>query len=187
MPSHLRHSEPRASGSLPQVKGLQILMLSSLLSNSAKPVWPPGEQRSLTWISFTPKSEWPPTSLALASIRPSTLGANGRLAASQKARQTDTTKGEARERERALPLSVSASPISSSDQKLMGHEFPERRKKVPPTEPAREISPAASSGVDRGTKRFIPCLTLSLSLSVRVKVQPRFRGQSSSSARLESP
>ena len=94
------------------------------------------------------------------------------------------TKGEARER--APPLSVCASPISSSDQKLMGHEFPERRKKVPPTEPAREN---IARSQQRGGQRDKEIHPLSHSLLVCLsgsRCSSPDSGQSSS-ARLDSP
>ena len=92
-----------------------------------------------------------------------------------------------RERKRALPLSVCASPISSSDQKLMGHEFPERRKKVPPTEPARENIARSQQRGGQRDKEIHP-LSHSLSRSVCLsgsRCSPD-SGQSSS-ARLDSP
>ena len=55
----------------------------------------------------------------------------------------------------------------------MGHEFPERRKKAPPTEPAREnIARSQQRGGQRDKEIHPLSHSLSLGLSVRVKVQP---------------
>ena len=117
------------------------------------------------------------TEVRMAIVCRSALGANGRLASLLLKRPTLAHR-EGKIKDGPPPLvrsslSSSSSPISS-DQKLMGDKFPERRKKVLPSEGKNRPQ------LRGGTKRFIPCLYLCLAEeviegpSVRVKVQPQF-------------